>query len=79
MIAGAGGAVVVWEMGAVDVAGAAADGEDDGGAVDGVAADGYLCSEGLGYYFGGDDFFGGADGVDGALVEDSYALAVLGG
>ena len=66
-------------MGAVDVAGALADGEDDGGAVDGVAADGDFCAEGLGDCFGGDDFFGGADGVDGALVEDGYALAVLGG
>ena len=54
-------------------------GRTTGVAVDGVAADGHLCSEGLGDYFGGDDFFGDAHGIDGALVEDGYALAVLGG
>ena len=76
---GLGGVVIGWGMGAVEVAGALADGEDYGSAVDGVAADGDVGTEGLGDYPGGDDLFGGAHGVDRALVEDGDALAVLGG
>ena len=56
--------VVVRDSWAVDVAGALADREDHGGAVDGVVADGYLRTEGFGDYLGGDHLFGGADGVD---------------